>query len=159
MKPLERLFLRDKPVSAILAVGEIENAYAAIIAKRIDATVPHTCGILRELEDRGLVSSRPEGRINYIELTDRGRKVVQALQGLSEIFSEPDAQKQRLEKIRLLVYRAEEEKSALSLGPLRRDLARIIRQGEGAVLRDAQELDRSVADALKDRMISAPKID
>lgn len=148
MKPLERLFLRDKPVSAILAVGEIENAYAALIAKRIDTTVPYTCSILRELEERGLVSSRPEGRINYIELTDRGRKVVQALHELSDIFSEPDAQRQRLERLKQLVCRAEEKKSALCLGPLRRDLARIIRQGNEAVLRDAQELDRIVVDSL-----------
>ena len=42
-EPLERLFLREKPVLAILAVGEIEHAYAALVAKRIDSTFPHTC--------------------------------------------------------------------------------------------------------------------
>lgn len=156
MKPLERLFLRDKPVSAILAVAEIENAYAALIAKRIDSTVPHTCGILRELEERGLVTSRPAGRINYIELTDRGIKVVQALHELSDIFSEPDEQRQRFERLKLLVSRSEGHKSALSLGPLRRDLARIIRQGDGAVCRDAQELDRIIVDMLCGQGFSSP---
>ncbi len=38
--PLQRLFLREKPVLALLAVGEMESAYAAMIAKRIDSTFP-----------------------------------------------------------------------------------------------------------------------
>jgi len=143
-KPLERLFFREKPVSAILAVEEIEHAYAALIAKRIDSTVPYTCSILRELEVRGLVSSRLQGRINYIELTDRGQKVVRALRDLSDLFSEPDALRLRLERLRQIVSEAEEQKSALRLGPLRRDLAKIMSQGNGAVVRDAQELDQIV---------------
>jgi len=143
-RPLERLFLREKPVSAILAVEEIEHAYAALIAKRIDSTVPYTCSILRELEERGLVSSRPEGRINCIELTDRGQKVVRALRDLSDLFSEPDALRLRLERLRQIVSVAEVLKSALHLGPLRRDLAKIMSQGNGAVVRDAQELDQVV---------------
>ena len=143
-KPLERLFFREKPVSAILAVEEIEHAYAALIAKRIDSTVPYTCSILRELEVRGLVSSRLQGRINYIELTDRGQKVVRALRDLSDLFSEPDALRLRLERLRQIVSEAEVQRSALRLGPLRRDLAKIMSQGNGAVVRDAQELDQIV---------------
>jgi DNA-binding MarR family transcriptional regulator len=143
-KPLERLFLREKPVSAILAVEEIEHAYAALIAKRIDSTVPYTCSILRELEGRGLVSSRLQGRINYIELTDRGLQVVRALHELSDLFSEPDALRLRLERLRQIVSEAEGQRSDLRLGPLRRDLARIMSLGNGAVLRDAQELDQVV---------------
>jgi DNA-binding MarR family transcriptional regulator len=143
-KPLERLFFREKPVSAILAVEEIEHAYAALIAKRIDSTVPYTCSILRELEVRGLVSSSLQGRINYIELTDRGQKVVRALRDLSDLFSEPDALRLRLERLRQIVSEAEEQRSALRLGPLRRDLAKIMSQGNGAVVRDAQELDQVV---------------
>ena len=143
-KPLERLFFREKPVSAILAVEEIEHAYAALIAKRIDSTVPYTCSILRELEERGLVSSRLQGRINYIELTDRGQKVVRALRDLSDLLSEPDALRLRLERLQQIVSEAEVQRSALRLGPLRRDLTRIMRQGNGAVVRDAQELDQVV---------------
>jgi DNA-binding MarR family transcriptional regulator len=145
-EPLERLFLREKPVLAIIAVGEIEHAYAALVAKRIDSTFPYTCSIFRELEAQGLVKSRPEGRINYLELTARGKSVVKALQELSELLQRPDAMRQRLERLRQLACHAEgQNAAALRLGPLRRDLAKLKSQGDGLLQRDAEELDTSIA--------------
>ncbi len=143
-EPLERLFLREKPVLAILAVGEMEPAYAALVAKRIDSTFPHTCSILREMEVQGLIKSRPEGRINYLELTGRGKSVVKALQDLSELLQRPDAMRQRLERLQQMVSLADGKDTALRLGPLRRDLAKLKSQGDGPVRRDAQELDMRI---------------
>jgi predicted transcriptional regulator len=146
-EPLERLFLREKPVLAILAVGEIEHAYAALVAKRIDSTFPHTCSILREMETQGLVTSRPEGRINYLELTERGKSVVKVLQNLSELLQRPGALWQRLERLQSLQQTAcqsEGQNVALRLGPLRRDLAKLKSQGDGPLRRDAGELDKAI---------------
>ncbi len=150
-EPLERLFLREKPVLAIMAVGEIEHAYAALVAKRIDSTFPHTCSIFRELEAQGLIKSRPEGRINYLELTARGKSVVKALQGLSELLQRPDAMRQRLERLRQLACHAEgqNENATLRLGPLRRDLAKLKSQGEEPLRRDAEELDTMIASIVR----------
>jgi len=55
--PLQRLFLREKPSLAVLALSEMEPAYAAQIAKHIDSTFPHTSSILGELEEQGLIIS------------------------------------------------------------------------------------------------------
>jgi predicted transcriptional regulator len=149
-EPLERLFLREKPVLAILAVGEIEHAYAALVAKRIDSTFPHTCSILSEMEDLGLIKSRPEGRINYLELTDRGRGVVRALQELSELLQRPDAMRQRLERLERLASQPDGENRALRLGPLRRDLAKLKSQADGQLRGAAEELDRAIAATLRE---------
>jgi len=100
---LERLFLREKPVLAILAVGELEPAYAALVAKRIDSTFPHTTSILSQLEAQGLIRSRPQGRIRYLELTDRGKRVARVLRELSDLLRRPDAQWRQLEKIKQIV--------------------------------------------------------
>jgi DNA-binding MarR family transcriptional regulator len=148
-EPLERLFLREKPVSAIMAVGEIENAYAALVARRIDSTVPHTCGILSELEEKGLIISRPEGRINYLELTDRGQDVAQALRHILELLQGPDALRQRLERLRQMATGTEGSNAALCLGPLRRDLARLMILGDKALCRDAEELDAIIASLVR----------
>ena len=102
LEPLQRLFLREKPVLAILAVGEMEPAYAALIAKRIDSTFPHTSSILSDLEAQGLIKSRPDGRIRYLELTDRGKKVAKALAELADLLQKPDIEGQKLEKLRLM---------------------------------------------------------
>lgn len=144
-EPLERLFLREKPVLAILAIGEIEHAYAALVAKRIDSTFPHTCSILREMETQGLVKSLPEGRINYLELTERGKSIVKALQNLSELLQRPDAMRQRLERLRQMTSLADGQNAALRLGPLRRDLAKLKSQGDGPLRREAEELDMAIA--------------
>ncbi|MFZ2472171.1 MAG: hypothetical protein WAW52_09565 [Methanothrix sp.] len=148
-EPLERLFLREKPVLAIIAVGEMEHAYAALVAKRIDSTFPHTCSIFRELEEQGLIKSRPEGRVNYLELTARGKSVVKALQDLSELLRRPDAMRQRLDKLRQMASPAEGQNAALRLGPLRRDLAKLKSQGDGLLRQDAEELDKAIASIVR----------
>jgi len=114
---LERLFLREKPVLAILAVGELEPAYAALVAKRIDSTFPHTTSILSQLEAQGLIRSRPQGRIRYLELTDRGKRVARVLRELSDLLRRPDAQWRQLEKIKQIVASQDGPGADLRLGP------------------------------------------
>jgi DNA-binding MarR family transcriptional regulator len=148
LEPLQRLFLREKPVLAILAIGEMEPAYAALIAKRIDSTFPHTSSILSELEAQGLIKSRPEGRIRYLELTDRGEKVAKALAELSDLLQKPDIEGHKLEKLRLMAASTEGPNIALRLGPLRRDLAKLKGCGDDEFRRAVQDLDASIVAAL-----------
>jgi DNA-binding MarR family transcriptional regulator len=146
--PLQRLFLREKPVLAILAVGEMEPAYAALIAKRIDSTFPHTSSILSEMEAQGLIRSRPEGRIRYLELTDRGKKVAKAFAELSDLLQKPNAEVQKLERLRQIVASSEGPNIVFRLGPLRRDLAKLKRQGDDDFRRAVQDLDASIVAAM-----------
>jgi DNA-binding MarR family transcriptional regulator len=148
LEPLQRLFLREKPVLAILAVGEMEPAYAALVAKRIDSTFPHTSSILSELEAQGLIKSRPEGRIRYLELTDRGEKVAKALAELSDLLQKPDAEMQKLERLRQMASSTEGPNIAFRLGPLRRDLSKLNSQGDDEFRRAVQDLDASIVAAL-----------
>jgi len=148
-KPLERLFLREKPVLALIAVDEIEHAYGALVAKHIDSTFPHTCSIFRELEAQGLIRSRPEGRINYLELTARGKRVVKALRDLSELLKGQDAMRQRLERLQQIIFATGEQDAGLRQGPLRRDLAKLKSQGDELLAKDAEELDKAIVSILQ----------
>ena len=144
---LRRLFLREKPVLALIAIEEMENAYAAQVAKRIDSTMPHTCNILAQMEAEGLITSRPEGRVNYLKLTDRGSSLVLALRQIMDLLAKPDAMSLRLERLREMAEATQEceaETVGLRLGPLRRDLAKIIEQGEGALRDEARRLDEEI---------------
>ena len=143
-KPLERLFLREKPVLALIALDEIEHAYGALVAKHIDSTFPHTCSIFRELEAQGLIKSRPEGRINYLELTARGKSVVKTLRDLSELLKGQDAMRLRLERLQQMVSSTGEPNAGLRLGPLRRDLAKLKSQEDELLAKDAEELDKAI---------------
>ena len=146
---MQRLFLREKPVLALLAVGEVEpeSAYAAMIAKQIDSTFPHTSSILSELEAQGLVKSRPEGRIRYLELTDRGRRIARALQELSDLLKKSDALMQRLERLQKTASLADGPcpKAEFRLGPMRRDLAKLKGLGDATLRKAAEELDDKIA--------------
>ena len=142
--PLQRLFLREKPSLAVLALSEMEPAYAAQIAKHIDSTFPHTSSILGELEEHGLISSRPEGRVRFLVLTDRGRQVAGALRELSDLLHKPDAMMQRLERLKELASSADGSKDYLILGPLRRDLAKLMALEDPKLRQGAEELDRKI---------------
>ena len=149
---LDRIFLREKPTQALLAVGEMNPAYAAKVAKRIDSTFPHTSSIISQLEEHGLIRSRPEGRVRYLELTERGKKIATALKGLSDLLREPDAKWTTLEKLKQIVASEVAEggsAAALRLGPLRRDLARLKETGDEEIARAAGELDGIIVAALQ----------
>ena len=134
---------------ALLAVGEVEpeSTYAAMIAKHIDSTFPHTSSILSELEAQGLVKSRPEGRIRYLELTDRGRRIARALQELSDLLQKSDAMMQRLERLQKTASLADGPgpNTAFRLGPMRRDLAKLKGMGDATLRMAAEELDDKIA--------------
>ncbi|MFB3766221.1 MAG: winged helix-turn-helix domain-containing protein [Methanotrichaceae archaeon] len=146
---MERLLLREKPSRAILAIGEMDRAYAAMVAKQIDSTFPHTSSILSQLEECGLIKSRPEGRIRYLELTDRGKKVAYTLRNLIELLNEPGAQWRHVDAIRQAINLGHGQDSALKLGPLRRDLAKFKFSGDAGLVTVAEELDRQIISAIK----------
>jgi DNA-binding MarR family transcriptional regulator len=146
---LERLLLREKPTRALLAVGEMDLAYAALVAKQIDSTFPHTSSILSQLERHGLIRSRPEGRIRYLELTEQGRKVSHALKGLMDLLGEPGRQWMRLDMLRRVINSNDGPSAAFRLGPLRRDLMNLRSSGDKDVAKVAEELDRLIQSKIR----------
>lgn len=80
--PLVKLLLHKKPVDTILALAELKETYASVIAKKTDCTYPHTLKILSELEDQELVEFKKEGRIKEVKLTSKGVDIAHDLLGL-----------------------------------------------------------------------------
>jgi DNA-binding MarR family transcriptional regulator len=78
----EQLFLQEKPTLALLAIWSFQKTYASIITKEINSTFAHTTKILSKMEEHGLVQFTIEGRVKYVELTDHGFRVVDALKNL-----------------------------------------------------------------------------
>jgi DNA-binding MarR family transcriptional regulator len=141
------LFLREKPTLALLAIYELDRAYAAIVAKRIDSTFPYTSNILSQLEEQGLIRVRPEGRVRYLELTGRGRKVALGLKSLMDTLRAPGIYQKKAERLKEIIS-SNTRGSEIRLGPLRRDLIRLKRLGDEELARTADELDRMIHEAL-----------
>lgn len=145
---LDWLFLREKPTLALLAIDELDPAYAAMVAKRIDSTFPHTSNILSLLEEQGLIRARPEGRVRYLELTGRGRKVAVGLKSLIDALKAPGVYQRKAERLRDIIN-SDKTGSELRLGPLRRDVLKIKRLGDEELTRTAEELDNMIHEALR----------
>jgi DNA-binding MarR family transcriptional regulator len=150
----EFLFLREKPAMALLAVRDLEPAYASMVAKTIDSTVPHTLKILAEMEAQGLISSRPEGRIRRLDLTKHGEMAAFALSNFIEVLGQESKGPlwKKLARLEELVGDAKglrREAAAFRLGPLRRDLA-LLKGSEDEYIRSAAEsLDLAIIELLQ----------
>ena len=144
---LDWLFLKEKPTLALLAVEELNPAYAALVSKRIDSTFPYTSSILSQLEEQGLIRARPEGRVRYLELTSRGRKVNSGLKSLIDALRAPGVHQRRAERLRELIG-SEKNGSELMLGPLRRDVSKLKGLGDEELMRTADELDQMILAAI-----------
>jgi DNA-binding MarR family transcriptional regulator len=148
METLDWLFLREKPTLALLAVDELDPAYAALVAKRIDSTFPYTSSILSQLEDQGLIRVRPEGRVRYLELTSRGRKITTCLKSLIGALRAPGVHQRKAERLRDLIC-SEKDGSELGLGPLRRDVSKLKGLGDEELMKTADELDQMILAAMR----------
>ncbi|MDI6860038.1 MAG: winged helix DNA-binding protein [Methanocellales archaeon] len=85
---IENMFLREKPARILLAIAAHDRPYASIISKEADTTYAHTTNVLSEMERYGLISSSQEGRVKYVELTDLGKNIADALKRLIGAFGE-----------------------------------------------------------------------
>lgn len=141
---IAQLFLKEKPARALLAIQELDPAYAALVAKRIDSTFPHTIRILNQLEAAGLIKTRPEGRVRYLEMTAAGRRAAGALKALVDLLQENARPSIRIRAIRKALTEAGQSGSELLVGPLRRDLALMKSSSIPTVHREAEELDAQI---------------
>ena len=144
-------FLRDKPARALLAIRDLETAYASAVAKEIDSTVPHTLKILAEMEREGLVASAPEGRIRRLTLTYHGQKAAAAVSNLIDALGSERTLWRRLARLEEIVGEAtalHREGTELLIGPLRRDAARLMEAEDEALRKRAAALDSRIVAAL-----------
>jgi len=75
------VFFQDKPTKMIieLYMNSTEPMYGSTLAKRIDCTYSHVIKIVKVFEKYGLIDVHRKGRLNLIELTEKGRKVAKTI--------------------------------------------------------------------------------
>ena len=83
----DKLFLQEKPTLALLFIGSMGKTYASVISKEIDSTFAHTTRILAKMEQCGLIRFTFEGRIKFVELTEYGKEVENALKDFRDIVA------------------------------------------------------------------------
>ncbi|MGZ4907111.1 MAG: hypothetical protein ACXVIG_01160 [Halobacteriota archaeon] len=79
---LTDVFLHKMPTSLLLTVRQYDRTYVSVLAKECNCTYPHAVKTLWEMERLGLLTSQKVGRVKYVQLTDRGKLVADALHEL-----------------------------------------------------------------------------
>ena len=70
------LFLREKPVKALVALADKSRVwYARMLAKETDTTYAHIVKILDAFAELGLVVFEKEGRVKIVRLTEQGEEL------------------------------------------------------------------------------------
>jgi len=82
-----KFLVQEKPAGIILVLREGET-YPSAVAKKVGTTFAHALHVLAKLEEAGLVTSREEGRIRRVKLTERGEElasILERLKGMVEV--------------------------------------------------------------------------
>lgn len=85
---MKEFFMNEKPVMAMVAIRQQEEAYGTQVSKRIDTTYSHTIKILSRLEEEGLIETEKNGRKKILRLTEEGKTYADAFIRLLNIFEE-----------------------------------------------------------------------
>lgn len=74
------LFLRVSTVKPlVLLLDEDTKWYVSTLAKHVDTTYLHLIRLIQRFEEMGLVVTKKDGRVRYVELTDKGKKLAEVL--------------------------------------------------------------------------------
>lgn len=72
MNNKKSLFLKEKPVLALVNIHRNGKTYGSLISRDIDTTYAHTVNIINQLEKNGLITSKKEGRKRILQTTEEG---------------------------------------------------------------------------------------
>lgn len=78
-KTLTELFYNKKPAKALVNVYKEGRTYSGQLANDINTTDAHALGIMAELDDKGLVNRKKEGRRKVATLTKEGQELAEEL--------------------------------------------------------------------------------
>ncbi|HIH36909.1 MAG TPA: winged helix DNA-binding protein [Methanocellales archaeon] len=148
---IENMFLREKPASILLAIAKQNKPYASVISKEVDTTYAHTTSVLSEMEHYGLISSNQDGRVKYIELTDLGKNIAEALSVLISAFGDvqiiPEAEgntelQEKITSLRLRVERIYKEELACRKSLSIKESTKVSRR-LGPYCREIRKMDKT----------------
>lgn len=88
---LFNVLFREKPVNMLITLYNSKSKiYASVIAKEIDCTYSHVVKLLKTLEEHKIVEFVKDGRLKYLSLTPKGKKLAEALYSAKQIITSED---------------------------------------------------------------------
>ena len=86
---IRNLFLQERPAQILLILSELKRPNISMIAKKADCTFAHASRTLKKMKKLGLVVFTREGRMKYVQLTEKGERVAALLNEIKDIFLNP----------------------------------------------------------------------
>lgn len=89
MSELTELYLKEKPVMALIKIHQAENeTFCREISNDIDSTYAHTVKIISKFRKLGVLNTREKGRKKMLSLTESGEAQAELLIELINVCQE-----------------------------------------------------------------------
>ncbi len=79
-------FFQEKSRDVLLNLGESGGAYVTEVSRAINGTYAHVFNIIKDFEKLGIVSSKKEGRIKFVKLTEKGSELAKLMQSFQNVL-------------------------------------------------------------------------
>ncbi len=83
---MKNVFFQEKSRDVLLNLEETGGAYITEVSRAINGTYAHIFNIIKDLEQLGIVSSKKEGRIKFVKLTEKGSELAKLMQSFQDIL-------------------------------------------------------------------------
>ncbi|MCX6778001.1 MAG: winged helix-turn-helix domain-containing protein [Candidatus Micrarchaeota archaeon] len=89
---MKDIFLREKPCRMLLLVyGEEREWTITSLAKESGMVYQHASGLLKKLQERGIVKLEKVGRKVRVTKTEKGKALADSIESLMEAFKKAEA--------------------------------------------------------------------
>lgn len=96
MKEEYEIFLKEKPVRALITIANKDNICSSDVSKCINTTYSHTVKIVKQLQEKGLVKkTEQKGRKKFLKTTEQGEKYKENFENVLDL-DEGDIEKPTL---------------------------------------------------------------
>lgn len=91
MNDYRSFFLKEKPVKALMVIGNSGNeTYCSEVSEEIDSTYAHTVKLISRMDELGLIETRRSGRKKMVSLSEEGEKQAGIFRSLLKHYGDYD---------------------------------------------------------------------
>lgn len=83
---MQDIFFQKKSKLVLLALAQGGDKYVSEVAAEVKSTYAHTFNLLKTMEKGGILKAKKKGRIKYVALTEKGRRLAETLKDFEAVL-------------------------------------------------------------------------
>lgn len=83
---MKNVFFQEKSRDVLLSLEESGGACITEVSRAINGTYAHTFNVIKDLEKLAIVTTKKEGRIKFVTLTEKGNQLASLMRSFQEVL-------------------------------------------------------------------------